>query len=139
VVNVKRILNKISFIQQHLARVRLQKDCTLDEFLSDFNRQDIVCFNLIQAIQGCADLANHLVSAQGWGIPGSYSESIEILVKEKVITPQQGETYRKMIAFRNRLVHEYAETNFTEVYEIMTTQLDDLDRFVEAISNYCHL
>jgi uncharacterized protein YutE (UPF0331/DUF86 family) len=44
-----------------------------------------------------------------------------------------------MLGFRNRLVHEYAETNFTEVYEIMTTQLDDLDRFIEAISNYCHL
>lgn len=133
------ILKKIAFIRGHLERVQSQKDCSLDEFLSDRNRQDIVCFNLIQAIQGCADLANHLVSDQGWGIPGSYSESIETLVREKVITPQQGETYRQMIAFRNRLAHEYAEIDFKEVYEIMTTQLNDLDSFIAAIRDYCHL
>lgn len=138
-INPSLILKKTVFIRDHIARVRSQKDCTLIEFLSDRNRQDIVCFNLLQAIQGCADLANHLVSDQGWGIPGSYGESVETLVKEKVITPEQGETYRQMIAFRNRLAHEYAATDFKEVYEIMTTRLDDLDDFVETIVAYCHL
>jgi uncharacterized protein YutE (UPF0331/DUF86 family) len=93
----------------------------------------------MQAIQACADLANYLVSDQGWGIPGSYSETAEILIKEKVINKQQGETYRQMVAFRNRIAPQYAQTDFKEVYEIMTTQLSDLDDFVEAIVNYCHL
>lgn len=100
-VNPNIILKKITFIRDHVERVRSQQKCTIEEFLSDRNRQD--------------------------------------LVREKVLTLEQGETYRQMLGFRNRLVHEYAETNFTEVYEIMTTQLDDLDRFIEAISNYCHL
>ncbi len=138
-VNPNIILRKITFIRDHVERVRSQQKCTIEEFLSDRNRQDIVCFNLLQAIQGCADLANYLVSDQGWGIPGSFRETGEILVREKVLTREQGETYRQMLGFRNRLAHEYAETNFTEVYEIMTTKLDDLDRFIESISNFCHL
>ena len=138
-VNPTIILKKIVFIRDHIERVHAQKDCTLDEFLNDRNRQDIVCFNLMQAIQACADLANYLVSDQGWGIPGSYSETAEILIKEKVINKQQGETYRQMVAFRNRIAHQYAQTDFKEVYEIMTTQLNDLGDFTEAIINYCHL
>jgi uncharacterized protein YutE (UPF0331/DUF86 family) len=139
VVNPSFILRKVVFIRDHIERVRAQKDCALDDFLGDRNRQDIACFNLMQAIQACADLANYLVSDQGWGIPGSYSETAEILIKEKVINEQQGETYRQMVAFRNRIAHQYAQTDFKEVYEIMTMQLGDLDDFVEAIINYCHL
>jgi uncharacterized protein YutE (UPF0331/DUF86 family) len=133
------VLKKIAFIRDHLERVRSQQNCTLEEFLNDRNRQDIVCFNLLQAIQGCADLANHLVSDEGWGIPGSYGETMGILIREKIITPQQGEIYRQMLAFRNRLTHEYAETDFKEVYKIMTEQLGDIDDFIQAIINYCHL
>lgn len=86
-VQLDIILKKIAFIRDHLQRVQSQVNCTLEEFLSERDRQDIVCFNLLQAIQGCADLADHLVADQGWGIPGSYGEAIEILVKQKVITP----------------------------------------------------
>lgn len=138
-INPSIILKKIVFIRDHIERVRAQQGCTLEEFLNDRNRQDVVCFNLMQAVQACADLANHLVSDQGWGIPGSYGEIVEILMREKVINERQGETYRQMVAFRNRIAHRYTETDFKEVYEIMTTQLDDLNDFVEAIINYCHL
>jgi uncharacterized protein YutE (UPF0331/DUF86 family) len=139
VLNPNIIFKKIVFIRDHIERVRAQKDCTLEEFLGDRNRQDVVCFNLMQAVQACADLANHLVSDQGWGIPGSYRETIEILVKQKVLTEQQGEIYRQMIAFRNLITPQYAETDFREVYEVMTKQLGDLDNFIEAIITYCHL
>ena len=138
-INPNIILKKIVFIRDHIERVRAQKDCTLEEFLRDRNREDIVCFNLTQAIQGCADLANHLISDQGWGIPGSYRETVEILVKQKILTEQQGEIYRQMIAFRNLITHQYAETDFGEVYKVMTKQLDDLDNFIEAIITHCHL
>ena len=60
-------------------------------------------------------------------------------MREKIINEQPGETYRQMVAFRNRIAHQYAETDFKEVYEIMTTQLNDLDDFIAAIINYCHL
>jgi len=123
VINPNIIPKKIVFIRDHLDRVRTQKNCSQEEFLGDRNRQDIVCFNLMQAVQACADLANHLVSDQGWGIPGSYGETVEILVRERVINERQGETYRQMVAFRNRITHQYAETDFREVYEVMTKQL----------------
>ena len=122
-INPNIIPKKIVFIRDHLDRVRTQKNCSQEEFLGDRNRQDIVCFNLMQAVQACADLANHLVSDQGWGIPGSYGETVEILVRERVINERQGETYRQMVAFRNRITHQYAETDFREVYEVMTKQL----------------
>jgi len=73
------------------------------------------------------------------GNTGKLSRNHRNTGKTKVLTEQQGEIYRQMVAFRNRIAHRYAETDFTEVYEIMTKQLSDLDDFVEAIINYCHL
>lgn len=90
-INPNLILKKIVFIRDHIERVRAPKDCTLEEFLGDRNREN------------------------------------------------RGEIYRQMIAFRNLITHQYAETDFREVYEVMTKQLGGLDDFIEAIITYCHL
>ncbi|MEK7727206.1 MAG: DUF86 domain-containing protein, partial [candidate division KSB1 bacterium] len=111
------VLRKIAFIREHLQRVRLHQDVALEVFLKDRDRQDIVCFNLYQAIQACMDLANHLVSDEGWGLPGSYGETADILVRQKVISSEQAAIFHDMISFRNRIVKDFAEIDFNRVHE----------------------
>lgn len=41
--------------------------------------------------------------------------------------------------FRNRLVHLYWEVDDGEVYRILTTRLDDLERFLKEIGQYIGL
>jgi uncharacterized protein YutE (UPF0331/DUF86 family) len=104
-------------------------------FLKNRDRQDIACFNLFHAIQGCMDLAGHVIGDEGWGTPGSYREMADILVNKQVISSGLGENLKKMIGCRNRLAHEYGKIDFEEVYEIMTKNLSDIDQFMEAIIN----
>lgn len=85
------------------------------------------------------DLANHLISDEGWGLPGSYGETAEILVRQKVLTSEQAVIFREMISFRNRLAHDYAEIDFTRVHEIMTKHLQDIDAYILSIAEYLHL
>ncbi len=132
-------LRKISFIRDHLQRVRMHQSVAVEKFLKDRDLQDIVCFNLYQAIQACMDLANHLVSDEGWGLPGSYGETADLLVRQKVISSQQAQIFHDMISFRNRIAHDYAEVDFNKVYEIMTTNLRDLDDFIMSVVEYLHL
>lgn len=133
------VLRKIAFIREHLQRVRMHQSASLADFLNDRDRQDIVCFNLYQAVQTCMDLANHLISDEGWGLPGSYGETAEILVRQKVLTSEQAVIFREMISFRNRLAHDYAEIDFTRVHEIMTKHLQDIDAYILSIAEYLHL
>lgn len=139
VVRPNLVLEKVVFIRDHLERVKAKKDVTLEEFLADRDSQDIVCFNLVQAIQGCADLASHIVSDEGWGIPNSYNDAIDILSKHNIFTSQQRETYKKMFGFRNHIVHQYAKIDAVEVYRVMTERLDDLDEFIACVVAYFHL
>lgn len=138
---VKRniILTKIAFIREHLERVRSHVHGSLDDFLKDRDRQDVVCFNLVQAIQGCADLASHIVSDEDWGIPSSYKDAFQILSKRKMLDFSQAEVYGGMVGFRNEVVHQYASIDFEEVYKIMTENLSDIDAFVTIVLDYFHL
>lgn len=133
------VLRKIAFIREHLQRVRRYQGAALADLLKDRDHQDIVCFNLYQAIQGCMDLASHLVSDEGWGLPGSYGETGDILVRQKVISAQQAQIFHDMVSFRNRIAHGYAEIDFKRVHEIMTTNLQDIEDFIMSVVDYLHL
>ena len=39
-----------------------------------------------------------------------------------------------MARFRNLLVHEYAEIDVTRVWEIVTTDLGDIEQFLQVIA-----
>lgn len=39
-----------------------------------------------------------------------------------------------MVGLRNRLVHGYDEVDPDRLYEIITTKLDDLTRFVQQVN-----
>jgi len=133
------VSKKVALIRDHLERVKSQKDCSLNDFLKDRDRQDIVCFNLYHAIQACMDLASHLISDEGWGLPTSYREMSEILFQKQVITSELRESLKEMIGFRNRLAHEYGKIDFDEVYEIMQNHLPDIEKYIESIVTFAKL
>lgn len=129
-------LEKIVSIRDHLQRVRDHKSVAFEEFLADRDRQDIVSFNLVLALQGCADLACHVVSEKGWGIPNSYHDAIAILAKHNHFSSRQSEAYKKLFSFRHDIIHEFAQVDPAEVYRVMMEELDELDKFVADIKSH---
>jgi len=133
------ILAKIIFIRQSLARIQTRAHLSLDEFLQDADAQDIVKLNFQNAIQGCLDLADHIIADEEWGIPGSFGEAMDKLAEHGVISPPEAETYKKMGRFRNLLVHGYARVDHREVYKIMQTGQRDIEKYVESIGDFCKI
>ena len=138
-VSVRIISSKIAVIKDYLERIESQKECALEQFLNDRDRQDIVCFNLYHAIQACMDLASHVISDEGWGLPSSYREMAEILAQKKVISSELEKSLKEMIGFRNRLAHEYGKIDFEQVYRIMQNHLPDIEKFIDAIRSFAKL
>lgn len=73
------IMAKAGSVKKHLNRVRLRSSTDLQTFLADLDRQESVLFNLQMAIQNCIDIAAHIVSEQGLGVPGSTNEMFYLL------------------------------------------------------------
>ncbi len=65
------ILNKTSKVHHHLNRIRRKREISLEDFLMDLDRQEIILFNLQMAVQNCIDIAAHIISDDELGMAGS--------------------------------------------------------------------
>ncbi|MEI7673781.1 MAG: DUF86 domain-containing protein [Deltaproteobacteria bacterium] len=130
---------KIYHVKRSLDRLKDKQGIGQKEFLADRDIQDIVLLNLQTAIQGCVDIAGHIISDNGWGVPGSLAGLFDILSEKKVITEEMKNIMRRMAGFRNLIVHEYAEIDMDRVYSVWTGRLGDFAGFLKEVSLYAQL
>ena len=135
-VNRSIVLRKISRIRYYLSRTKEHSHISLQEFLDDVNTQDIILHNLQLGIQGCIDLGSHILSDEGWGIPGSFSEIFYLLEDKGVITHELTEKMIAMVGFRNLIIHEYEKVDLKIVHEIIQKDIVDIESFLLKIIDF---
>jgi len=96
-------------------------------------------FNFQVAIQGCLDLADHLIADEEWGIPGSFGEAMDKLAEHGLFAIEEAELYKKIERFRNLIVHGYARDDMREVYKIVQSGPANIEKFVDAFVAFCKL
>ncbi len=133
------IVAKMANIQNNLTRLKEKQGIGIGDFLEDKDIQDIVLLNLQTAIQGCIDIAGHIVSDNNWGVPGSMAAVFDILCEKKVISDRSSKVMRSMTGFRNLIAHEYAEMDMNKVYEVFNGRLGDFNVFLKEIALYSGL
>lgn len=85
------------------------------------------------AIQAALDVASHVVSDERLGEPRTNRELIDLLARNGWLPSDLADTMRRMIGFRNILVHGYETVDVAIVRDIVEHRLDDLLRFVAVI------
>ena len=132
VVSVK--LEQIEQYHGELAEKR--ESLTRQEFLESTTEQRAVERMFENAIQACADLAQH-VATQDFGYEGSTSkEAVRVLHERRVIDDETMMTLVTAIGFRNVLAHEYGRIDPEEVYETLQTGLDVYDCYSRQIAEW---
>jgi len=91
VVTQNLVLNRIVLIRQALSRIRSREHLSEEQFLQNADAQDVVLFNFQIALQGCLDLADHLISDEEWGIPGSFGEAMDKLAAQRLSSIEDAE------------------------------------------------
>jgi uncharacterized protein YutE (UPF0331/DUF86 family) len=124
---------KIGQIERCLGRLESKRPASLQAFVNDQDCQDILIFNLIQVLQGCIDLAAHVVSDEGFGMAGSTNEFFYLLQDQGIITAELTEKMVRAVGFRNFCVHQYGRVDLERVYEVAAKGLSDIRGFVEMI------
>lgn len=138
-VNRDIVVAKIANIKKSIDRLKEKQGIDFKAFSQDRDIQDVVLLNLQTAIQGCIDIASHIISDNNWGVPGSLAGLFDALGEKKVITDQIRQIMRSMVGLRNLIVHEYARLDMNKIYEIYTGRLDDFDLFLKDIGQYVGL
>ena len=73
------VASKLSELADHLERVRTRRKATAEELAEDRDALDLVAFNLMLAVQTCADIASHLIADEGWPAAASLGGAFERL------------------------------------------------------------
>jgi len=133
VVDRDLILAKAGLVKKHLNRIIEKRSVDVAEFLEDIDRQESILFNLQMAIQNCIDIAAHIVSDEGLGLPGSTSEMFYLLEESGFLDRALTEKIVKAIGFRNLIVHEYGKIDVERVFEVARKDIQDLNDFLVAI------
>jgi uncharacterized protein YutE (UPF0331/DUF86 family) len=138
-VDTEIILAKASAVSKHLRRVQEKVDIDVDQFLINADLQDIVLFNLQMAIQNCIDIAAHIISDRGLGVPGSNNEMFYMLEENRIINRAVAEKMVRAIGFRNLIAHEYARMDLERVFQIARQDINDLKAFIKTIITACNI
>ena len=134
-VDPNLVLAKAGSVKSHLNRVIEKRNVDLNGFMEDIDRQEIILFNIQAAVQNCIDIAAHIISEEGFGVPGSTTEMLYILRKHGYLDNNLTQKMVKAIGFRNLIVHEYGKIELKQVYEIAQNDLNDLNEYLKSILN----
>ena len=127
------VLTKAASVRRHLNRVIEKRDVDQRTFLNDVDRQESILFNLQMAVQNCIDIAAHIISEEGFGVPGSTNEMFYLLQENGYLEAELTEKMVSAVGFRNLIVHEYGKVDMKEVLKVARKDLDDLNEFLKAI------
>jgi uncharacterized protein YutE (UPF0331/DUF86 family) len=118
------ILNKAGIIERCIARVREEHDGNDSVLSEDMTKQDSIILNLQRACEASIDLAMHLVSRQGLGVPQESRDAFALLEEANLIEQDLAELLVNMVGFRNIAVHDYRKLDLEIVVSIINKQLD---------------
>ncbi len=118
------VLGRISVIEECLDRIRDVR--SRGEELRSRDAEEIVILNLQRAIQAGIDIATHVVATEQLGLPESLADSFTRLAREGILSEELAERLRRMVGFRNIVVHAYETIDPEIVESIVETRLGDL-------------
>lgn len=86
----------------------------------------------MQAIEGVGSVCVHIVAKKFNKGVSSFGECFEILEEEKFLNNDLAERLKKMVKFRNILVHQYWEVDDESVLEYARRDLQDFREFMKT-------
>lgn len=130
----ERMVKLVSHLRTSVARLQELSSLPKDQFLNDSDKIGSSKYYFIVAIESCIDMANHIISQNGYRAPEDYSDTFTVMEEAGAIEKEFSNVLGQMAKFRNRLVHLYWEVDDTLVFEYLRTHLGDFKRFLNALS-----
>ncbi len=133
-VNRDLVIAKLSELADRIARVRQHTPASASALAADRDALDLVSFNLMLAVQVCADVASHIVADEGWPPATEVRGLFERLEEHSVITRETRVALSRAVGLRNIVAHGYGRVEPIMVHGAATTGLADLERFAKEVA-----
>ncbi|MGG1663040.1 DUF86 domain-containing protein [Brevibacillus sp. NRS-1366] len=128
-VNTKRIDQVLAHMNLMLDLLDKLKERGAEAVLTDEVAALAMERALHLSIEGIVDVGNALIDGFIMRDPGSYSDVVEILRDEQVITDEQAVILTRVTEFRKHLVNDYTNVPAAEMFSLVTVAVPALRQF----------
>lgn len=88
------------------------------------------------SIECILDISNHVISDMRYRKPENNKDIFLVLYENKIIDEKLKNNLCNMAGFRNILVHDYMKLDRELVYDIINSNLSDMEDFIKTIIEY---
>ena len=88
---------------------------------------------MVDKNESVIDIGNHVVADLDVGTPTDYKEIFALLATRRIVSQPLARKLAAMAGMRNVLVHEYMKVDLGLVYQTLTSDLGDVERFIGAV------
>jgi len=135
-VNTKRIDQVFTHMNKMINLLEKLSGRGKDAVLADEVATAAMERGLHLSIEAVIDVGNAMIDGFIMRDPGSYSDIVEILRDEQVITEQQARILTRVTDFRKHLVNDYTTVPAGEMFEVVQESLSTLREFEPAVRTY---
>lgn len=120
--------DRLAWIDRMLGEIRRLPLSDLEAFLGDSRNVFTAESALRTSLEALFDLGRHIL-AKGYGIAATeYKEIARGLQRQGVLDSEDARLLEMLAGYRNRLVHFYHEITSTELFEICSQELGDVEK-----------
>lgn len=87
-------------------------------------------------MESMMDVGNVMIDGFIMRDPGSYDDIIDILVDEKVITPEMDAPLKAVVGLRKMIVRDFLQVDDEEIVRVLTESLPMLKQFAPKVEAY---
>lgn len=135
-VNKDVVTAKLGELTDRIDQVRLHRKASSSELASERAARDLVAFNLMLAVQACADVAGHIIADEAWTPATTLAESFRRLAEKSVVSTATATALASAVGLRNIVAHGYAGIDVELLHAASAAGLDDLERFAADIARW---
>ena len=127
---------KLTELADRVGRVRGACPDTADALARDRDALDLVSFNLMLAVQVCADLASHVIADEGWPAARGLAEGFHRLREHGILSPGTTTALTKAVGLRKVVAHGYAAVDTQLVFAAAREGLADVEAFATEVASW---
>lgn len=134
--NVLLVERKLAVLTEHLQRLRTRRPATRDGFLADTLVQDALAMGVLVVAQEAVDIALHVASDEGWGVPTRVAEGFELLARHGVIPHDLAAELGRAVQLRHRIAHGYATLDAGRLWDELPAGIATFGEYARCVARY---
>ena len=128
------ILQRIETLEQVLQELRSLGPVQVRHLEEDWRIRRAVERDLQVAVEIVVDVCQRLIALGGDGPASTGADAVRRCVEMEVLS--SAEPYRRMVQFRNFIVHRYDQVDVSVLADVLCHRLPDFERFRNEVLAY---